>query len=501
MADSTKRYVAVDLGIAGGKVVLASVSGGKVNTETVHEFRIPPLRIAGLDYWDIYAAYAEVLRGLSLVGLRKVSVESIGIDSWGPGIVCMTKDGNILGVPRLTADVLSESVQAKFFKRMERRALYDTTGVNVLDSHSALQLFALRRAKSVALEDAKHLSFIPSAIAYLLTGKRFCDLSTMSAAGLLDRNSKKISKEVMSACKVKPKRFPSIVQAGSKPGKLSEEVAEATGLGRIPVVAVAGDDLASAAAAVPYAPAASHSVSSSSAPSIASAAEGSAFLLVGAVSVIGVETASPIVNDQTFEMNFSNEAGLAGVNLLVKRIAGTDLLVRCLESWRDAGRAYGPEYVARMAREGAPTEAQLDPEDPALRGVPAAPAAITRFCSLRSMATPVDDAAMVRLVLSSLAEKVGDTFVKLQSVTPFRIKTLHIVGDFSSVLGPVDATGPDADGALESVFCQMVTDECAVPVTAGPADAAVLGNVLVQAGLTRQALSASQPPVTYTPAL
>ena len=82
MSDSTKRYIAVDLGAAGGKVVLASVSGGKVSTETVHEFRIPPLRIAGLDYWDIYAAYAEVLRGLSLVGLRKVSVESMGIDAW-----------------------------------------------------------------------------------------------------------------------------------------------------------------------------------------------------------------------------------------------------------------------------------------------------------------------------------------------------------------------------------------------------------------------------------
>ena len=474
MLDSTKRYIAIDLGASGGKVVIASVSGGKVSTETVHEFRIPQLRIAGFDYWDIYAAYAEVLRGLTLIGRSKVSVESIGIDAWGPGIVCLAKDGTLLGVPRLTADVLSESAQTKFFKRMERRALYDATGVNVLDSHAALQLFSLRRAKSVALEDAKHLLFIPSAIAYLLTGKRFSDLSSMSAAGLVDKTTMKVSKEVMSACKVKPKRFPAVVQAGSKPAKLSEEVVEVTGLGRIPVVAVAGDDLASAAAAVPYAPAAA---------SAAPTGEGSAFLMVGAVSVIGVETASPIVNDQTFEMNFSNEAGLAGVNLLVKRIAGTDLLGRCLEAWRDAGRVYSPEDVDRMAREGAPTAAQLDPEDPTLRAVPNAPAAITRFCSLRNMATPADDAAMVRLVCSSIAEKVGDTFVKLQSVTPFRIKTLHLLGDVSPVL------------------CQMIADECAVPVTAGPADAAVLGNVLAQAGLTRQAIAASLTTETYTPDL
>ena len=474
MADSTKRYIAVDLGINSGKVVLASVSGGKVSTETVREFRLSPVRIAGQNYWNIFSAYTEVMQGLSAIGARKVSVESIGIDSWGPGIVCMAKDGSILGLPRMVEDTFSELVNAKFFKRMEKRVLYDTTGVNVLDSSAALQLFALRRSGSVILEDTKHLLFIPSAMAYLLTGKRFCDLTSLSAAGLTDRTSKKISKDVLKACKAKARRFPSVVQAGSKPGKLTEEVAQVTGLGRIPVVAVAGHDLASAAAAVPYAPAAA---------STASAGEGSAFLLVGSVSVIGVETASPIVNDQTFEMNFSNEAGLAGLNLLVKRIAGTDLLRRCMEAWRDAGRVYSPEDVDRMAREGAATVAQLDPEDPTLRSVPDAPAAITRFCSLRNMATPADDAAMVRLVCSSIAEKVGDTFVKLQSVIPLRIKTLHLVGEVSSVL------------------CQMIADECAVPVTAGPADAAVLGNVLVQAGLTRQAIATSFTPETFTPDL
>lgn len=463
MADSTKRYIAVDLGAFGGKVVLASVSGGKVSTETVREFRLSPVRIAGLDYWNIYSAYTEVMQGLSAIGSRKVSVESIGIDSWGPGIVCLARDGSILNLPRMVPDTFSEPVNAKFFKRMDKRALYDTTGVNVLDSNAALQLFNLRRSGSVALDDTKYLLFIPSAMAYLLTGKRFCDLTTLSAAGLADRTTKKLSKDVLKACKAKARRFPAVVQTGSKPGKLTEEVAQVTGLGRIPVVAVAGHELASAAM--------SHT------------GEGVAFLLSGAVTMLGVETDSSIVNDQTFEMNFSNEAGLNGTNLLVKRIAGTDLLDRCVEAWRAAGRDYSPEDLARMAREGAPTGAQLDPEDPALRSIHDAPSAITRFCSLRSMEAPVDDAAMVRLVYSSIAEKIGDTFVKLQSVTPIRIKSLHILGNCTPV------------------FCQMVADECAVPVTAGPADAAVLGNVLVQAGLTRQTLASSFTPTTYTPSL
>ena len=489
MADSAKRYIAVDLGATGGKVVLASVAGGRVATETVCEFSLPHVSIAGREYWDIYSAYAGMLKGLTMVGARKLSVESIGIDSWGPGIVCLGRDGSFLGLPQIGGDVLSEAVHSKFFKRMERRELYEKTGVNVLDSHAALQLYGLRRSKSIALEMAKNLLFIPEAMAYLLTGKRLCGYTSLYAAGLVDRGTKKLSKDVLSACKVKARRFPSVVQPGSKPARLTEELAEATGLGRIPVVAVAGHDLASAAAAVPVSPAVPGS-DRASLPGILSSEEGAAFLLTGAVSALGVETASPVVNDQTFEMNFSNEAGAGGVNLLVKRICGTDLPARCLAAWRAAGRDYGPEDLARMAREGAPVAAQLDPEDPALRSAFAAPAfdpaaALSRYCSLRSMTAPADDASIVRLIYASLAEKIGDTFTKLQSVTPFRIKSLYIIGE----------------GSSDAAFCQMVADECAVPVTAGPADAAVLGNVLVQAGLTRAALASSFPTTAYTPGL
>lgn len=544
MGDNTKRYIAVHLGATGGKVVLASVAAGKVTTETVHSFPIPSVNIDGYSLWDIYAAYAEVLKGLSAVGSRKLPVESVGIDAWGPGIVCVAKDGSFLGLPRVMDDVLSESVQARFFKRLERRELYEASGVNVLDSHAALQLFSMYREKRIALDDAKYLLFIPEAVAFLLTGKRFAEFTSLSGAGLVDRRKHKVSRDVLSACKVRPKRFPSVVQPGTKVAKLSEEAAQATGLGRVQVLAVAGHDVASASVAVPYCistvsdTTAVHSDSPSS-PSHRTdgfGSEGAAFLILDDVSVMGVETASPIVNDQTFEMNFSNEAGPGGVNLLVKRIAGVDLLERCVASWRAAGRAYGPEDLARMAREGAGINAQLDPEDPTLlSAVPpvsipgsvspssvtpgvftdsAVSAAIKRYCSLRSMAVPADDAALVRLIYTSLAEKIGDTFIKLQSVTPFRIKALHIVGSGTPIPGIDSGLAPGLfltdEGTVDPLLCQLVADECSVPVTAGPADAAVLGNILVQAGgvqtgsgrsaLTRAALDALSI-ATYTPGL
>ena len=89
MADHTKKYIAIDLAADGGKVVLASVTGGSLATETVQSFTLPAVSMWGQDYWDIYAAYAEVMKGLSKIGARKIAVESIGIDAWGPGVVCV----------------------------------------------------------------------------------------------------------------------------------------------------------------------------------------------------------------------------------------------------------------------------------------------------------------------------------------------------------------------------------------------------------------------------
>ena len=479
MADSTKRYIAVDLGAECGKVVLASVASGKVTTEILHSFPVGTVHIGGRALWDIYAAYAGVLKGLSIAGSRGVSIESVGIDAWGPGLVPVAGDGSFPALPRLCNDFLSESVHSKFFKRLARRDLYEATGVNVLDSGAALQLFCLRRERSSALEFTKYFLSVPDAMVYLLTGKRVSGFTSLSAAGLLDRRTGKLSKEVLNACKVRPKRFPAMVQAGTKIGKLTEEVGQATGLGRVQVVAVAGHNLASAVAALPV----GATAAPASGGNVFGIKDGVAFISLGPVCVMGVETASPVVNDQTFEMNLSNEAGVGGANLLVRRIPGMDLLSRCVAAWRAAGRAYGPEDLARMAREGVPAAAQLDPEDPALLAVSDAPAAIVRYCSLRSMAVPADDAAIVRLVYTSLAEKLDDVFVGLQSVCPFRLKSLYLFGP----------------GVQDSVLCQMIADECAVPVTAGPEDAAVLGNVLVQSGLTRDTLAGSLASVTYTP--
>ena len=88
-----------------------------------------------------------------------------------------------------------------------------------------------------------------------------------------------------------------------------------TGLGDIPVIAVAGHDTASAVAAVP------------------AMNRNFAYLSSGTWSLMGIEADAPVINKETEELNFTNEGGVEGTIRLLKNICGMWLLERCRAEW------------------------------------------------------------------------------------------------------------------------------------------------------------------------
>ena len=90
------------------------------------------------------------------------------------------------------------------------------------------------------------------------------------------------------------------VVPGYKIGVLTDEVQKMTGLGPVPVIAVAGHDTASAVAAVP------------------AADEKFAYLSSGTWSLMGIETKDAIINGRSYELNFTNEGGVEGTTRFLK---------------------------------------------------------------------------------------------------------------------------------------------------------------------------------------
>ncbi len=443
-----QHFLAVDLGATSGRVILASLSDGRIEMETLHRFPNRIVSLGGKYYWNIYALYEEIVEGLRLAGRRGVRVESIGIDTWGVDMVCVAADGTLCGLPRSYRDPYTDGAPEAFFsEKMPRREVYDRTGIQIMNFNSLFQLYAARKEGSSALENAEKILFIPDALSYLLTGEAVCEYTILSTSQFMNPHTKRPDAELLAAAGVDASLFPRVVMPGERIGTLSDALARETGLGAVPVIAVAGHDTGSAVAAVP------------------AENERFAYLSSGTWSLMGIELPEPVITDETYALNFTNEGGVDSTARLLKNITGMWLLEQCRAAWAREGKEYSYPEIMRLTEAAAPSAAVIDPDAAEFAAPTDMPQAIRDWCAAHGLAVPADDAAMMRLIFDSLAAKYAEVLGKLQTLAPFRIEALHVIGG----------------GAQNELLNRMTAQACGIPVVAGPSEATALGNVMVQA--------------------
>ena len=459
-----RYYIAIDLGATSGRVILASCSGsGNLNLETLHRFPTPLVEKEGLYYWDIDSIFSGIIEGLKAAGSRNIEIESIGIDTWGVDFGLVGGDGKLTALPRSYRDPYSFRAMEEFLEKMPRRELYDRTGIQLMNFNSVFQLYA--QSQSGELDNVDTILFMPDLLSYMLTGEKVCEYTILSTSAVMNPRTKELDGSILALCGLEPSVFAPLVYPGAVIGKLKPEIAGITGLGAVPVKAVAGHDTASAVAAVP------------------ATAENFAYLSSGTWSLMGIETDRPIIDDRMFLMNYTNEGGVGGTITLLKNITGMWLLEQCLAKWKGEGRTYSYDEVREMAASSSPAGFVIDPDAQEFASPTDMPDAIRRWCVSHGYATPTDDASLVRLIYDSLASKYAETFRALEKIAGHPIEVLHIIGG----------------GSQNTLLNQMTADACGVKVIAGPAEGTALGNVMVQAGLSREQIAGNLEIKTYTP--
>ena len=439
--------MAVDLGATSGRVILATLGEDHIDLEVLHRFPNRLIEVGGKYYWNIYALYEDILQGLTEAGKRQVSIHSIGIDTWGVDFAFVNEDGTLAGLPRAYRDPYTNGAPEAFFEQYPREEVYGRTGIQIMNFNSLFQLFAMNKEGSSALQHADKLLFMPDALAYLLTGSQVCEYTILSTSQFMNPRTKQVDKELLAVAGVKPELIPEVVMPGTKVGTLTPTLAKLTGLGEIPVVAVAGHDTGSAVAAVP------------------AEDEGFAYLSSGTWSLMGVELQEPEITENSFALNYTNEGGVDGTTRFLKNITGMWLLEQCRATWKKEGKDYSYPEIMQMMQTTQPSVDLLDPDAREFAAPTDMPTAIRLYCEARGLAVPQDDAAMIRLIFDSLAAKYAEVLNNLRAVAPFEIKTLHVIGG----------------GAQNGLLNQMTADACGIPVVAGPTEATALGNVMVQA--------------------
>jgi rhamnulokinase len=180
---------------------------------------------------------------------------------------------------------------------------------------------------------------------------------------------------------------------------------------------------------------------------------------------MGVEVPHAITSDLALRHNVTNEGGIDGTYRLLKNIMGLWLVQECRRSFERKGRALDYAELTRLATEAPPLRSLVDPDDPRFLAPPDMPDAIAGYCRETGQPVPESEGQFVRCALESLALKYACVLTWLEELTGTPVEVVHVVGG----------------GSRNELLNRFAAGACRVPVVAGPVEATVLGNVLIQA--------------------
>ena len=474
--ENKKYYFAVDLGATSGRTILGTLADGKLEQEELTRFPNNLIETGGHFYWDIYALYLEMIKGLQIVGKRGIALSSIGIDTWGVDFVFIGDDDAILRNPMAYRDPHTFGAMEEYLSHVvPQREVYDITGIQFMNFNSLFQLYAMGKANNSAMQHCKKVLFMPDALSWMLTGEAVCEYTIASTSQMLDPRTGDLSEKLIESVGMKRSQFGRMVQPGTQIGVLTEEVQKMTGLGAVPVIAVAGHDTGSAVAAVP------------------AKDEHFAYLSSGTWSLMGIETQDAIINDRSYELNFTNEGGIEGTTRFLKNICGMWLYERCRKEWPEEVRQLSHPELQGSAMQVEAFRSIINPDDKAFANPPSMIEAIQQYCRETKQAVPETPAEICRCIFDSLALRYRQVFGWLKEFADFNLTVLHVIGG----------------GSLNKYLTQFTADACGVEVLAGPQECTAIGNMMLQAKASgdvsdiwamRQIIANSVEMVPYHPA-
>ena len=482
-------FFAVDLGATSGRTIVGTIENSPLTShlslEELTRFPNNLIEQGGHFYWDIYALYFEIIRGLKEVARRGIQITSIGIDTWGVDFVFIGSDNAILRNPRAYRDPITFAAMDDYLQNViSRREVYDITGIQLMNFNSIFQLYAMRKEDNAAFRHARKILFVPDALSWMLTGQEVCEYTIASTSQLLDPRTKELDARLLQSVGLTREKFGRMVMPGTQIGVLTEEVQRLTGLGPVPVIAVAGHDTGSAVAAVP------------------ARDENFAYLSSGTWSLMGIETRDAIISDLSYERNFTNEGGINGTTRFLKNICGMWLYERCRLEWGETSHA----ELQSSAMKVEAFRSLINPDDATFANPSSMVEAIQQYCRRTSQPVPETPAEICRCIFDSLALRYKQVFNWLMEFrglqgnlspltshpSPLNDVVLHIIGG----------------GSLNKYLNQFTANSTGATVLAGPQEGTALGNIMMQAqsaGLVndiwqmRQIIANSIDLVTYTP--
>ncbi|MFD1803530.1 rhamnulokinase [Mixta tenebrionis] len=431
-----RNFVAIDLGASSGRIMLAQYQpeAQTLTLEQISRFANQRHQRDGYDCWDLDGLEQAIRDGLEQLLERGIVPESIGIDTWGVDVVMLNQAGERVGLPVSYRDKRTHGLMAQAQRELGRDLIWQHTGIQFLPFNTLYQLRAFSQMHPELLDEVAHVLMIPDYLHYRLSGQLNWEYSNASTTQLLNLATGEWDRQLLEWAGARAEWF----GAPRMPGTPVGEWQSRSGL-RIPLVAVASHDTASAVLATPL------------------AAPDEAYLCSGTWSLLGFESRTPFNNQAALSVNVTNEGGAEGRYRVLKNIMGLWLLQRVCHELEIADLCALIEEAARYPA----CQSIIDANDARFINPASMVREIQDACAEQAMPVPHSPAALARCIFDSLALLYRQVVEELSALRGAAFSRLHIVGG----------------GSQNPLLNQLCANACRLPISIGPVEASTLGNI------------------------
>ena len=443
------QYLAIDIGASSGRSIVGTIKDNCLELKEITRFQNPMIEFNNHTYWDLYYLYEQIIKSIKEAKQQGYNITSLGIDTWGVDFVCFGTDGKPLRMPSSYRDISTFGAPDRFYSKIPKEELYRKTGIQIMNFNTLFQLDTQLNSKSSIYPIIDKVLFMPDALSYMLTGKMVTEYTIASTSQMMNPYLKKFDEDILEKIELTSNNFAVIIFPGTKIGGISDSVKRQTDLEEVSVIAVAGHDTASAVIATP------------------AENEKFAYLSSGTWSLMGIETKKPVINEETYNLNFTNEGGADGSIRLLKNICGMWLIERCKKEW-EAELPLTYSDIVKEAEKSAPFASFINPDAHCFANPESMIGAIKDYCKKTGQTIPATIGEIARCIYESLALRYKQVLENLQKLADFPIQTLHIIGG----------------GSKNNMLNQFTANAIGINVVSGPSEATAMGNILLQAQAT-----------------
>ena len=275
------------------------------------------------------------------------------------------------------------------------------------------------------------------------------ELTIASTSQLIDVHSTDWSRAALDYFRIPAQWFSKPVLAGTKLGKLRSGVREeSAALQDTRVIAVPGHDTACAYDAMPASP------------------DGNdLYISSGTWSLVGFESAQPVLGAEALAARISNERIGDGRYRPLTNVIGLWLLEGTLKDFASRPTSDREWAALITAAEKLPAPATLlDVADPAFANPTSMKAAIDAQLKRRKIRAPKNIAGYARLICDSLGRGHADAMRAFERMTGKKFQRILIVGG----------------GSKNRLLCQATADAAGVPVVSFALEGTAVGNLASQ---------------------